>query len=112
MYQNFLNLRQRNTTKFNERFSKDEIAAVWNKGQIIPGYSANVWRKDTCGALIQFDKYGDTNSDFGWEIDHKFPVAKGGTDILSNLQPLQWQNNRHKSDDTNWSCAVTYKGAL
>ena len=37
-----------------------------------------------------FDKYGDTSSDYGWEIDHIKPVARGGTDNLNNLQALYW----------------------
>jgi hypothetical protein len=33
------------------------------------------------------------------------PVAAGGGDELENLQPLQWENNRHKSDLwPQWAC--------
>ena len=42
------------------------------------------------------------------EIDHIKPVSQDGGDELSNLQPLQWENNRHKGDDwPDWSCLVT-----
>ena len=34
----------------------------------------------------------------GWEIDHIKPAAKGGTDDLSNLQPLQSGANAEKGD--------------
>jgi len=52
-------------------------------------------------------KYGDTSSGHGWEIDHVYPASKGGGDELNNLQPLQWSNNRSKSDHyPQWSCAV------
>ena len=56
---------------------------------------------------MQRSKYGKTEQ-WGWEIDHVKPVSQGGTDDLSNLQPLYWENNRHKGDAyPNWECKVT-----
>lgn len=98
--------RRENTTSNGRNFDAATIAAVWNKGRIVPGYDSNQWRKDACGAWIARNKYGDiTHNGNGWEIDHIFPVAHGGSDDLSNLQPLQWQNNRAKGDGP-LSCPV------
>lgn len=87
-------------------FDKETIDAVWEKGQVVPNYDPSIWRKDKCGAFITRNQYGNTNSEYGWEIDHIIPVSKGGTDALSNLQPLQWKNNRHKADEIHWSCLI------
>lgn len=71
----------------------------------MPNYDPNAWRKDQCGAWMNRAEYGKTDSQYGWEIDHKKPIASGGTDDLSNLQPLQWDNNRHKGDSfPHWTC--------
>ena len=84
------------------QFQPAQVLAVWEKGNIIPGLDPHILREDVCGAWMSWAAYGKT-VDLGWEIDHIIPVAKGGADKLENLQPLQWENNRRKSDHWPWS---------
>lgn len=83
--------------------------SVWLKGTPIPNQSGTsfdpkIWRFDACGIPIKYTDHGDVNSKYGWEIDHKVPLSKDGPNILSNLQPLHWENNRSKGDTYPWSC--------
>ena len=83
------------------------MQAVWEKGTV----DQAVFRKDTCGAWIKRDLYGNDDSSLGegWVVDHIVPESKGGGDELSNLQPLQWENNISKGDGP-LKCVVTSKG--
>ncbi len=99
-------MRRPNTDRRGRGFLPPTVQAVWQKGAPIPGLDARLYRRDRCGAVMHRNQHGNTGSRYGWEVDHDWPVAEGGTDDLSNLQPLQWQNNRHKADHTSWSCLV------
>lgn len=101
-------MRKRNTNAMGEPWTQDQVIAVWAKGKIVPGYDPAQYRKDACGVWIQYSKHGETvEAGFGWVIDHIKPVASGGTDDISNLQPLQWQNNRGKRNYwPNWGCTI------
>lgn len=93
-------------------FTPDIIERVWEKAEVVPGYNPDDIRKDICGAFIKKDMYGiaNTSLSMGWEIDHIKPRSIGGMDELSNLQPLQWENNKHKNDHyPSWTCKVVFK---
>lgn len=79
---------------------------VFDKGTPIDGYDASTWRRDICGYAMKYTDHGDTSSEYGWEIDHIEPTAKGGPNTWENLQPLYWETNRKKGDTYPWSCSM------
>ena len=85
--------------------SEDLLQRVWEKGDAAH-FDPGIWRKDQCGAWISRIRYGDRNSDYGWEIDH---INPDGGDDPSNLRPLQWKNSLDKAAGRP-TCPVTADG--
>ena len=77
--------------------TKEQKEKAWQEAKAIKGKDPDLYRKDPYGNTIFKPSYGK-QSNMGWEVDHKHPVAKGGTDSPKNLQAVQWEENRSKSD--------------
>lgn len=78
---------------------KSKKDKVWEKGKDIRGKNPDTWKKDAEGNKIRYGSYG-TGGKYAWEIDHKHPKSKGGSDNIRNLQPLHRDANRAKGNKT------------
>lgn len=88
-------------------FSEDIIQQVWEKGTVVSGYDASKYRQDECKAWMARSEHGNRESVLGWEIHH---VDPDGGDDISNLIPLQWENNVATADTGKLVCVWTSDG--
>jgi hypothetical protein len=88
--------RQPNTDTSGQPFSPEVVEAVWQKARTMGVHET--LRVDAWGWTIVRSDYANNRSRYGWEIDHIVPVSQGGGDEMTNLQPLQWENNRRKDE--------------
>ena len=99
--------------------TEEQIQDAWNRATVVEGYDKSRYRKDACGAWIIRNKYGDTDSLYGWQIDHIVPQSllrdMGFSDSMidnsTNLRALQHENNASKNDDyPSYTAVVTSEG--
>lgn len=74
-----------------------QIEDVWNNAHKVRGKNPEVYRKDDYGNMMYKSSYVK-QSDMGWEVDYRHTKSKGGTNTSRNLQAVQWEENRSKSD--------------
>ena len=72
---------------------------VWEQAGKVRGKNPNVYRRDELGNEMYKPAYGK-GGDKGWEIDHRNPKSKGGTDHRRNLRALNTDANKRKGDKT------------
>lgn len=69
------------------------------------------YRLDDFGAIIKKTEQGN-KTEFGWTIDHIFPLTLGGGNDIENLRLLHWRNNEQKADDFpthSWNTSINFQ---
>ena len=93
-------------------FSETQKDHCWEKAPKRSTLNKNEYRFGAAGALIKYDDYGDEDSKFGWNIDHRKPISAGGSDEDSNIRAMHWENNLAKGDDYGNKNGINYYRAL
>lgn len=76
----------------------DLLDKLWEKATKIEGLDPAVFRKDPCGAIISRTHFRQPAAMFAWDLDHIFPVSRGGDDREENLRPMHLLNIEAKGD--------------
>ena len=75
-----------------------------------------------CGVKLSFTNYGTGCLKGAWEVDHRRPRSRGGSDDIKNLVPICYYCNREKGNrlggtfrahiKRNWSSMRAYHAAM
>ncbi len=73
---------------------------IWKLSKNIERGKGELWyiARDIDGKTISFWDYGKT-----WQVDHIIPQNENGSNILSNLQPLNSKSNNAKRAKIDWT---------
>ncbi len=77
--------------------TKKQKEYAWDNASTIKGKNPDTRRKDSFWNVMRYGSYW-TTWEYWREVDHKHPKAKWWTDDLRNIQALNWEKNREKSD--------------
>jgi hypothetical protein len=80
--------------KYGDKNCKNE---VWKLAKQINGSDSSEYRLDSYNKTIRYSLYGK-QCEGGWQIDHKIPQNKHGSDYIYNLQALTTHINESKGD--------------
>ena len=68
-------------------YSEELLDLIFSKGSVVSGMNPKLYRKDCYGNLM-FRYSCGKYTNLGWNVDHSKPIAKGGTNSIRNLQPM------------------------
>ena len=85
-------IRGAGTDAYGDIFPQEVRDRVWSK--IPDKYRRGTVAKDPYGNQIRYEQFGNVKSSEGWDIDHRNPVSKNGSDNIRNLFAVQWYENR------------------
>ena len=74
----------------------NERLAVWNKGHVVPGENPDFIRSDDFGNLMSYSHYGNSASEYGWEIDRAYIEPYRDDDGASAQRPIHFKS-RHQA---------------
>ena len=61
---------------------------LWNRLKTCSHKNPSLYRKDRLGHTLYYPSYGK-DTKMGWHLDHKKPIASGGSNHHRNLDCLQ-----------------------